>query len=326
MQGRTVILTGINYRYGFNTQENDDEVKGQSNSMGAEFWEYDARSGRRWNVDPKSKAYESPYAAFGNSPIWLTDANGADTTLPAADGKNITLPTGASFETFHPNTNYNLPSNGKKIDAPVGSLKSFTIDDNTYNAVYNIETLKFAGYQDVNGKSVVQENNIPSLNTVDLFAQSSLRYNFGVRLNEYLNPLAETRDLFNNNLISANAASEIRYNLTLSSRKLLDPIGKAFSGGLKSEQTAWRMYQNFLQGGKDAASIFKTNPWVNGSARFFSKVPVLQITLEGISYYSIISQKKSIDQVEKEYDNWGNPIFKFYRNVIEKPLRKLGEK
>ncbi len=80
MQGRTVILTGVNYRYGFNKQENDDEVKGESNMMGAEFWEYDSRSGRRWNIEPKPNSGWSPYATFGNSPIWRTDAKG-DTAI-----------------------------------------------------------------------------------------------------------------------------------------------------------------------------------------------------------------------------------------------------
>jgi RHS repeat-associated protein len=42
----------------------------------AEYWEYDARIGRRWNVDPIGKAYESPYACFSNNPISYTDPKG----------------------------------------------------------------------------------------------------------------------------------------------------------------------------------------------------------------------------------------------------------
>jgi RHS repeat-associated protein len=68
------------YRYGFNGQEKSDEIKGSGNSYTAEFWEYDPRLGRRWNVDPIRKEYESPYAAFGNNPIWFTDPKGLDTT------------------------------------------------------------------------------------------------------------------------------------------------------------------------------------------------------------------------------------------------------
>jgi RHS repeat-associated protein len=66
------------YRYGFQGQEKDDEVSGEGNSYTAEFWKYDSRLGRRWNVDPVIKTHESPYAAFANNPIWFTDPNGAD--------------------------------------------------------------------------------------------------------------------------------------------------------------------------------------------------------------------------------------------------------
>jgi RHS repeat-associated protein len=68
------------YRYGFAGQEMSNEIKGNGNSYTAEYWEYDPRLGRRWNVDLIQKAYESPYVAFGNNPIWNIDPNGADTS------------------------------------------------------------------------------------------------------------------------------------------------------------------------------------------------------------------------------------------------------
>lgn len=66
------------YRFGFNGQEKDDEVVGTGNLYTAEFWEYDARLGRRWNIDPVDKPWMSPYHAFSNSPIWKVDPNGAN--------------------------------------------------------------------------------------------------------------------------------------------------------------------------------------------------------------------------------------------------------
>lgn len=69
------------YRYGFNGQEKDNEISGSGNSYTAEFWQYDSRLGRRWNVDPIIKEHESPYAAFANNPIWFVDKSGADTML-----------------------------------------------------------------------------------------------------------------------------------------------------------------------------------------------------------------------------------------------------
>ena len=45
---------GGGYRYFFNGQEADNEVLGEGVSLTAEFWQYDSRLGRRWNVDPVS--------------------------------------------------------------------------------------------------------------------------------------------------------------------------------------------------------------------------------------------------------------------------------
>jgi RHS repeat-associated protein len=64
------------YRFGFNNQERDNEVAGNGNSYTAEYWQYDNRLGRRWNVDPVVKVWESPYAAFANNPIVFTDPSG----------------------------------------------------------------------------------------------------------------------------------------------------------------------------------------------------------------------------------------------------------
>jgi hypothetical protein len=79
------------YRYGFNGMEQSrwlsGEVSGSGNSYTAEFWQYDSRLGRRWNVDPVVKIHESPYAAFANNPIWFVDPSGADTAH--TDSKSV---------------------------------------------------------------------------------------------------------------------------------------------------------------------------------------------------------------------------------------------
>ncbi|MEA1981390.1 MAG: hypothetical protein U9N54_10490, partial [candidate division Zixibacteria bacterium] len=65
------------YRFGFNGQEKDDEICGNGNSYTAEFWQYDPRLGRRWNIDPVDKPWMSSYHAFSNKPILNIDPNGA---------------------------------------------------------------------------------------------------------------------------------------------------------------------------------------------------------------------------------------------------------
>jgi hypothetical protein len=70
-------FSGENYRWGFNGQEKDNEVSGNGNSNSAEFWQYDSR-GRRWNVDPVVKPFESPYVSFACNPIYFIDDVGKD--------------------------------------------------------------------------------------------------------------------------------------------------------------------------------------------------------------------------------------------------------
>ncbi|MBK6987043.1 MAG: hypothetical protein IPH33_01695 [Bacteroidetes bacterium] len=57
-----------NYRFGFNGQERDNEIAGVGNINTAEFWEYDTRIARRWNLDPIVQESSSNYATFFNNP------------------------------------------------------------------------------------------------------------------------------------------------------------------------------------------------------------------------------------------------------------------
>jgi len=65
---------GGSYRYGFNGQEKSNEIN--DNLTTAEFWEYDSRIVRRWNVDPKPTVAESPYLCFKGNPICFSDIRG----------------------------------------------------------------------------------------------------------------------------------------------------------------------------------------------------------------------------------------------------------
>ena len=72
MPGRN--FSSNSYRYGFNGQEKSDEIAdGLTTAL---FWEYDSRTGRRWNTDPEDEPFESPYACLNNSPIFKTDPLG----------------------------------------------------------------------------------------------------------------------------------------------------------------------------------------------------------------------------------------------------------
>ncbi len=68
------------YRYGFNGKENDDEGKGEGNSVDFGNRIYDSRIGKWLSVDPLQKKYPdlSPYSFSGNSPIVFGDYDGED--------------------------------------------------------------------------------------------------------------------------------------------------------------------------------------------------------------------------------------------------------
>jgi RHS repeat-associated protein len=74
--GRKYAVGAGQYRYGFNGQENSDEIAaGLTTAM---YWEYDSRIGRRWNMDPVLKVEESAYLCFSGNPIFYSDHNGDD--------------------------------------------------------------------------------------------------------------------------------------------------------------------------------------------------------------------------------------------------------
>jgi RHS repeat-associated protein len=78
-----------NYRFGFQGQEKDDEVYGATGTSNtAEFWQYDTRLGRRWNLDPVIKGNVSSYSCFSNAPTMMVDPLG-DTDYYNRRGKWI---------------------------------------------------------------------------------------------------------------------------------------------------------------------------------------------------------------------------------------------
>ena len=103
-------------RYHFNGQEADQEIA--EGILTAEFWEYDSRLGRRWNIDLVIKPIESPYSVIGNTPIRGSDPMGNDW---------IKMPSG-TFE-FDPN----IHSQEEAQKAYAGSLWHQAHFDVTYS-------------------------------------------------------------------------------------------------------------------------------------------------------------------------------------------------
>ena len=68
------------YRYGFQGQEKDDEIKGEGNSLNYTFRMHDPRVGRFFAIDPLSPRYPmlSPYHFSHNSPIATKEIEGLE--------------------------------------------------------------------------------------------------------------------------------------------------------------------------------------------------------------------------------------------------------
>jgi RHS repeat-associated protein len=70
------------YRYGFQGQEKDDELKGEGNSLNYTFRMHDPRVGRFFATDPLEKKYPylSPYQFSSNQPIHAHELEGCESS------------------------------------------------------------------------------------------------------------------------------------------------------------------------------------------------------------------------------------------------------
>jgi len=79
------------YKFGYGGQEMDNEITGISGThYTAEYWMYDSRLARRWNIDPMTGRYphQSGYSVFNNNPIFFKDPTGlqGEPTVKYASG------------------------------------------------------------------------------------------------------------------------------------------------------------------------------------------------------------------------------------------------
>jgi RHS repeat-associated protein len=169
MQPGRKYSNGSEYRYGFNGQEKSTEIT--EGLTTAEFWEYDSRIGRRWNIDPKPTVGVSPYGTFSNSPIFNSDPLG-DTTVTGAGGTHsvdVDEKTN-SLEFYKSNETYS--SSGKPVPVQPGQLRSVTNALGRFSARWKTDengNNSFAGY--FNDKNQTIE---AAAKEVSDFANSSL--------------------------------------------------------------------------------------------------------------------------------------------------------
>ncbi len=144
------------YMFGFNTQENVNEIAGAGIHNTALFWEYDTRLGRRWNVDPLAADYpwNSTYAFAENRVIDGIDLEGKEFYYvhinEAPDGKR-TLIEVINYTNVPRQNIANVPTgnihteNGYGPQGDVGVNYTFTKVDNNGKVIsrsgFNVKNL-----------------------------------------------------------------------------------------------------------------------------------------------------------------------------------------
>ena len=102
---------GGSYRYGFQNQEVDNEIKGNGNSVNYKYRMHDPRVGRFFAVDPLASKYphNSPYAFSENMVIHMIELEG--------------------LEAANPNSKYSITNDGRVYDPSLGGSLSCIVTD-----------------------------------------------------------------------------------------------------------------------------------------------------------------------------------------------------
>ena len=138
MPGRS--FSSGSYRYGYQGQEKDDEIKGEGNSVNYKYRMHDPRLGRFFAVDPlaASYPYNSPYAFSENRVIDAIELEGLEKVL-VVDQDERPDDDGTSGETYTGDLYYLNEETGDVFGPYEGSTypnsKSNTDNSTNYNTV-----------------------------------------------------------------------------------------------------------------------------------------------------------------------------------------------
>jgi hypothetical protein len=151
------LLPGRNYStdsysFGFNGQNKDSEVYGsEGSSYTAEFWQYDSRLTRRFNLDPKPNPAISPYETFGLNPIYFIDILG-DTIrgVDAASGSHMLSTIRNSFSNQSVKELFTLASDGKTMS----SISESAFVEAVKNVGADEQQLAYSYFRAINGTDV----------------------------------------------------------------------------------------------------------------------------------------------------------------------------
>jgi len=120
------------YRYGFQGQEKDDEVKGAGNSINYKYRMHDPRLGRFFAVDPLAPKYPQwgPYNFSGNRVIDAVELEGLEYELLNGQGE-VTQNMDEAADARY--VGYNPDGKGGLV-APEGTFNNFEIGGTSYSS------------------------------------------------------------------------------------------------------------------------------------------------------------------------------------------------
>ena len=331
------------YRFGFNGQERELGIN--QSVTAAEYWFYDGRLGRRWNVDPVTGSYpwQSPYAAFNNNPIYFADPlglQGEGTTQYSTPGSSVYLPNSATdIELYDQRSSaadyYSMGADGLKhtkegLVMPM-NMRSFSMNGVKYSATWNTDNPdQFLGYTNASGEYYnFGETGVSNFNPLDnnylnrglSVASMSVGLNSYMRMKYYFGDIKVFKDLYNEGRLSAQGGSMARYFVLKNTRSRLDFFGAKFSDWKKPLPEAKAQVEKFLSTSnptqKQINSVFKSNKWVTGFTRFGKYAgPVATVGLEAYNYNKIVTTQPTFEEVKDMYSSpFSNPLLYIYQKA-----------
>jgi RHS repeat-associated protein len=231
-----VTLTNRNfnsadYRYGFQNQERDDEMKGEGNSVNFTYRMHDTRLGRFFAVDPLASqfSYNSPYAFSENKVIEAVEMEGLEVVYTKnirSDGYTVITITADiqirnSSSEVHTLSIQELKTYAKA--AKKGIEEKFSLTDTENKIIYNTKVnLQYSkevdptdGYEEDAESFSIQFTRDPSTNVTGDIGNTQ-KNNFVVAVTKGSDPL-NLKSLINleTSLVSRVAAHEFGHTVGL---------------------------------------------------------------------------------------------------------------
>lgn len=152
-----------NYRYGFQGQEKDDELKGEGNSLNYKYRMHDPRIGRFFAIDPLAPKYPhyTPYQFSGNKVIHMVELEGLEEAVPKKGKQKPEKEEGSKynlverimigffdgFGSMLPDVKAGMfmtPDDAKaNVESITNFFSNFTILDNMFDALKDEKPKKF---------------------------------------------------------------------------------------------------------------------------------------------------------------------------------------